>query len=292
MDDPNRQRRNPQNVPPIHAASNTRYSIQDPSQQRRSVAGSSADGYRSAAPAPLTTSPTTARSMGTGTYGGYYQEPGTAFSGAMPQTAIQYGSDYTPDRQAQSFGGYNTAAMMYNVPQAGTQSSVYDTTQQFASRQPAALGMLNTTVAAAPYFSNETPESATGASALQQQAQPSTTSAAVYQQNQLQSYPASMSTVGAIPQSTESQDVPMENTDYMGTGLEEKWVEYQSALRVVFQNVRNGVLETASESLLNVSNWLLSQVADLGRSQQSNTWVNNPGLWTYLLTVNFRAEPG
>jgi hypothetical protein len=49
-------------------------------------------------------------------------------------------------------------------------------------------------------------------------------------------------------------------------GLDEAYASYQSALREIFQNVRNGGLETASESLLGVSDWLLSHVVELGMS--------------------------
>jgi hypothetical protein len=205
--------------------------------------------------------------MGTATYSGYYQEPVAAFSGTMPQSALSYQSDYTQEaRQAQNFGAYNTN-LMYNVPQVSTQSSAYDNSQQFSSRQSAGLGMINAAVAA-PYFPSQSADSGgAAAAALQSQAPPSSASAGVYQADPLQNYSTSMSGVGTMAQAPENPDVSMAESEYpVGTGgaTEERWVEYQDALRRVFQNVINGNLESASESLLRLSNWLLTQVQDLG----------------------------
>jgi hypothetical protein len=55
-----------------------------------------------------------------------------------------------------------------------------------------------------------------------------------------------------------------EQPDYSETALEEKWISYQRQLGTVFQNITNGALESASETLLTISDWLLSQVLDLG----------------------------
>ena len=75
----------------------------------------------------------------------------------------------------------------------------------------------------------------------------------------------SMSSVGAMPQATASADVSMtEDHEYAEGALEEKWVSYQRQLGSIFQDIFNGSLESASETLLSVTSWLLSQVADLG----------------------------
>ncbi|KAK3325310.1 hypothetical protein B0H66DRAFT_118426 [Apodospora peruviana] len=288
MDDNRGQRR--QNEPPIHGASNARYhqALHDPAQQRRSFAGAQGERYR---PTPLNTSPSgSGRGMGgSASYSGYYQEPAaTAFSAtAMPQGAMGYHhspADYgqSDSRQTQSFtGAYNPTAIMYNVPQAaGPQSTgVYDTSQQFSSRQPAGLQMMSTDVAA-PYFSNEPTNTAT-ASAIQAQ---STSSSApqVYQQPSLQNYSTSgMATMGGMAaQSASSADVRMEDEYPTSGGLDQAYASYQSALREIFQNVRSGVLATASDSLLNVSDWLLSHVAELGlTSDDQNLHNDRIRLW-------------
>jgi hypothetical protein len=179
-------------------------------------------------------------------------------------TSTDYGQADT--RQGQSFtGAYNPTAMMYNVPQApGPQSTaVYDTSQQFPSRQPAGLQMMGTDVSA-PYFSNE-PANAAAATAMQ--AQTATSGASqVYQQPGLQNYStSSMAAMGGMAsQSASAQEVRMEEEYPAPEGLDAAYASYQSALKAIFQNIRDGALASASDSLLNVSDWLLSHVAELG----------------------------
>ncbi|KPM38353.1 hypothetical protein AK830_g8210 [Neonectria ditissima] len=198
----------------------------------------------------------------------------------MPTAAMAYGSEYGPDSRqpAQGFGGYGTAAaMMYNVAQPSTQTSVYDA-QQFASRQPAAMQMMTPDVAST-YFGSEA--GSTGGPSLQQPAQGSGGSANVYQQNNTMSYAANMSTVGAMQQTPASADASMtEEHDYADGALEEKWVNYQRQLGTIFQEIVNGSLESASETLLSVSGWLLTQVADLGLNlDDTNLHADRIKLW-------------
>ncbi|KAK8135810.1 hypothetical protein PG984_003750 [Apiospora sp. TS-2023a] len=266
MDDNARRRR--QNEPPVSATSNPRYPVHDANAQRRSYgAGAGAsDRYR---PAPLNTSPSTARGMGgTAAYSGYYQEPAAAFSTAMPQNTMPYQSEYGQDtRQTQNFSAYNPS-LMYNVPQTSAQNTVYDTSQQFPSRQPAALQMMPTDVAAS-YFPSE-PTNAGAAPALQAQAASSSTSG-VYQQSpadqraMIHQYPSSIASMSGMSQQASAPDQVMEEQDYSNsTEMGEAYEQYQTALKEIFTNIRNGVLVSASESLLTVSDWLLSKVAELG----------------------------
>ncbi|CAF3446925.1 unnamed protein product [Fusarium graminearum] len=278
MDDTSRLRR--QNEPSVHSNPNQRYSLHDPSQQRRSVAGASNDRYR---PASLATPSSSGRGMGAaGNYSSYYSEPSASFPTAnMPGTAIAYGSEYGHDsrQQQQGFGGYGTAAtMMYNVAQPNPQNPVYDA-QHFSSRQPAGLQMMTPDVAST-YFASET-GSAAGPS-LHQSAQSSSGSANVYQQSNAMSYASNnMSSVNAMPQPTASADVSMaEDHDYAEGALEEKWVSYQRQLGSIFQDISDGSLESASETLLSVTSWLLSQVADLGLNlDDTNLHADRIQLW-------------
>ncbi|KAI1138921.1 hypothetical protein F5Y05DRAFT_355347 [Hypoxylon sp. FL0543] len=289
MDDHGRRRR--PNEPPINAPSNSRYPVHDPNAQGRSYGASGPDRYR---PAPLNTSPTAARGIGgTAAYSGYYQEPATAFSTAMPQNAMPYQSEYAQDtRQTQSFGTYNTP-MMYNVPQASAQGAVYDTTQQFPSRQPAALQMLQTDVAA-PYFPSEPTNTGT-ASTLQSHAGSSSTSA-VYQQSpagqrtMLQNYSSGIAPLGSMAQTSTPEQAIEEPEFSQNAEMTEAYQHYQTALREVFTNIRNGVLQVASESLLNISEWLLSKVVELGLAgddeslyrERINMWQDFNHAWLSL----------
>jgi hypothetical protein len=206
-------------------------------------------------------------------YSGYYQQAQTAFpTTAMPQGTMSYHhstADYgQPDsRQTQSFGGTYNPAMMYNVQQTGGPQStaVYDASQQFSSRQAAGLPMMATDVTA-PYFSSE-PTNAAAPSTLQAQTASSSTPQ-VYQQPGLHGYSTgSMATIGGMAtQTTPAADVRMEEEYPATAGLDEAYASYQSALKEIFQNIRSGVLATASETLLGVSDWLLTHVVELGMS--------------------------
>ncbi|KAI8710566.1 hypothetical protein NCS52_01556800 [Fusarium sp. LHS14.1] len=190
----------------------------------------------------------------------------------MPGTAMTYGSEYGQGsrQQPQSFGGYNTAAtMMYNVAQSGVQNPVYDA-QQFGSRQPTAMQMMTPDVAST-YFGSET--GSTGSPALQQSAQGSSGSANVYQQSNAMNYASNILNVGAMAQATARADnFITEDYEHSDGTLEEKWVNYQRQLGTIFQEIMNGSLESASETLLSVTSWLLSQVADL-EHQGRTTWL-------------------
>lgn len=265
MDDNGRRRR--QNDPP--------YPGQDPrfgaeQGQGRGFSSSSSERYR---PAPITTSPSTARGAGGATaYAGYYQEPPAAsFPAALPQNTLQYQPGYTQDqRQQQSFATYNPE-IMYNVAQQPPQNNVYDSTSQYQARQPAAMQMLSDV--AAPYFPNE-PTSVSGPPGLQHHA--SSGSSNVYQQHQQSPADRSSSLLqqsnypGTMAMSAISQSAPeiMEEDDYQaqGPGMEAAYTAYQTALKEVFQNIINGRLAEASHSLLEVSEWLLGHVGDLGLS--------------------------
>lgn len=264
MDESTRRRRHNEAPAPIsHTTSTSRYPMQqDPSQQRRSMAGGTSERYR---PAPLNTSPQQPRGLpGSTSYSTYgYQEPVGAFAGQMTQTALPaYAADYSQDgRTSQNFNAYNPAMMGYHIG-TGAQNNVYEN-QAFNQRQQTAAQIIPAEVTTG-YFSAD-PAAAQTAPTLQH-ATSSSATASAYPPPQVPNYSTSMSSAGGITQqASSSADVSMEEQEYpAGGGLEEKWMEYQAALRGVFQNIRSGILESASQSLLDVSNWLLSQVADLG----------------------------
>lgn len=268
MDDNNRRRR--QNDAPMYAPANSRFS-QDQSQARGFPA-SSAERFR---PSLLATSPASGRSTGGGVGGsgsasagyGYYNEAAAPYAHQpLPtQNPMHYQTGYSDaNRPASSFSGYNTN-VMYNLPAEATQSNVYEA-QQFPSRQPASMQTLPDTI---PYFPGE-PTNPSGASALQHHASPN--SSGVYQQNPadrnnlLQGYSAGMNMGGLSQQGTAAPEVIEEqNYQQPDVDVDDAYARYQSQLKVTFQNIKNGVLVEASQLLLEVSNWLLSHVGDLGK---------------------------
>ncbi|KAI2608313.1 uncharacterized protein GGS25DRAFT_269689 [Hypoxylon fragiforme] len=282
MDDHGRRRR--PNEPPVNNPSTSRYPVHDPNAQGRSYGASGSDRFR---PTPINTSPTAARGIGgTAAYSGYYQEPAAAFSTAMQQNTMPYQSEYGQDtRQTQAFSTYNNTPMMYNVPQASAQSAVYDTSQQFPSRQPAALQMMQTDVAT-PYFPSE-PTNAAAASTLQSHAGSSSASTvyqqspAIQQRTMLQNYSGGLAPMSSMAQTSTPEQQAMEEQDYaQTTEMGEAYEQYQTALREVFSNIRNGVLQAASDSLLNISEWLLSKVVELGLSaDDENLYRDRIRMW-------------
>jgi hypothetical protein len=264
MDESNRRRR--QNESP-YTGTDPRFNAGQ-GQQSRGFPSTSAERYRAA---PLTASPIAGRASGRAAAypatAGYYQEPQPAFPAALPENPLQYQAGYPQDqRQQQNFTGYNQD-LMYNVAQQAPQANVYDSSQQFQPRQPAAMQLLSDV--AAPYFPNE-PTSVSGPPGLQHHA-PSGSSA-VYQQHQqspgdrapmLQQGYAGAMAMGGMPQAAEAMDE--DEFQVQGTGMEAAYTAYQTALKEIFQNIIQGRLAVAAQSLLEVSEWLLGHVGDLGR---------------------------
>ncbi|ESZ99428.1 hypothetical protein SBOR_0190 [Sclerotinia borealis F-4128] len=259
MDDNNRRRR--QNEPP-YPAQDPRYAAADQSQGR-AISNVMSDRYRSAATAG---SPSINRGVGPAPpyTTGYYQEPTASFPAGIPPTPLQYQSAYPPDqRQQPPFPNYNTDTL-YGVTQQAPQNNVYES-QQFQARQPAAMQMLSDV--ATPYLPNDPNTPGT-----QQYA--SSNSSTPYQHHQQspgnrttliqQIYPADVG-LGGMPQAPETADaVDAENQAQGAGGMEEAYSVYQTALKQIFKNIIDLRLAEASSSLLEVSEWLLGHVAELG----------------------------
>ncbi|ODA78372.1 hypothetical protein RJ55_05753 [Drechmeria coniospora] len=260
MDDTSRAGRR-QNEAPAHQTSLPRYPLQVPPTQGRSMTQTGPERYR---PAPLSTSPATPRSIGVaGTYSPYYQEAQASFTPSnMAYGQQDYGSDGRA--QGQSFGNYNAGLMMYNVAHTNTQAAVYDT-QQFSQRQQAAMQMM-TPDAASTYFSAEAGTAATAG--LQHPSQNSAGAPSdAFQQQTSMVYGGSMAGVNTMQQQQQQPAGVSDGQAYLDSALEEKWADYQRQLGSVLEDVKTGSLENAAETLLSLSNWLLTQVADLGLSQ-------------------------
>ncbi|PHH80317.1 hypothetical protein CDD82_1845 [Ophiocordyceps australis] len=286
MDDPSRRRR--QNEPPVQHQPSQRYQLQIASPHSSSFSGTAPERYR---PAPLSnTSPSTPRSMGVaGGYSSYYQEPQSTFATPnMSAPNLSYANDYGSDTrsQGQSFGSYNAGMMMYNVPQPNTSTSVYDT-QHFAQQrqQQAAIHMMAPDVAST-YFGSETGAASTSGMQQQQQQQHASQNSGPASSDYPQhgaplNYAGGMPSVNAMHQHHQHQQSHSAASTAAPDGqahdyhhdaaLQQKWVNYQQQLGTVFHDIKIASLETASETLLGLSTWLLTQVADLGLVQDDAT---------------------
>lgn len=265
MDDQTRRRR--QNEVPAYSTPDQRFSADQ--SQNRNFSASTAERYR---PAPVMTSVPSSRAS-VGAYPGYYQEQASGYPATMSSGALQYQQNYSPDqRQQQSYSPY-TSDLMYNVTQTPAQSTSYDTTSQFQARQPAAMQMLSDV--AAPYFPNDP---GTAPTSLQQQTPSNSSTVYQQQQQQQQQSPSERAPLlhpsgyqGSVGISGMAQASPdmLEEHEYQpaqqsGSATEADYADYQTALKGVFQGIANGRLSEASAVLLEISEWLLGHVGELG----------------------------
>ncbi|WZH50365.1 hypothetical protein QYS62_011609 [Fusarium acuminatum] len=202
----------------------------------------------------------------------------------MPGTTITHGPEYGQGshQQQQSFGGYGIAVpMMYSVAQPAAQQSGYDA-QHFSSWQRAAVYTMTPDVALT-YFGSETGHS--GGPSTQQLAHSSSGFANGYEQRKAIKYASSsISSVSAEPQAESSDDISVTDDHQNGEGvLKKNWVEYQRQLGSIFQEIVDGDLESASDTLLSITSWLLSQVVKLGLNiDDTNLHADRIQLWNDL----------
>jgi hypothetical protein len=145
---------------------------------------------------------------------------------------------------------------MYNVGQPNAaQGQVYDS-PAFSSRQAQGGLQMMTPEVASTYFPTETASSSPHGSVQQPN---------VYQQSSGLGFPTSMQGLPSAPPGSAGAEASVtEEPEFTDRALEERWLNYKSQLASVFEDVSNGALQSASETLSTISTWLLSQVTDLG----------------------------
>ncbi|KAI1433514.1 hypothetical protein GGR50DRAFT_498911 [Xylaria sp. CBS 124048] len=266
MDDATGRRRH---EPRASSSSTNRYMMHDPHVQRRSFGAATASPYRQ----PALHTPQNPRAMNnppSSSYNSYYPESATAYSQPMTQNTMAYPPEYGQEsRHQHGYPAYNS--MIYNVPQPSAQSSVYDTSPQFPSRQPAALHMMPTDVAT-PFFSNE-PTNGAAAAGLQPQTGTSNTPS-IYQHGSPDqrilhhNYSSNMASMGNMTQTDAPEPAIVEQEGPTSTSdkseLDGTHAKYQRALIDVITKINDGNLGAAQGSLLEISKWLTSNVTTLG----------------------------
>ncbi|KAK7906468.1 hypothetical protein PG985_016205 [Apiospora marii] len=258
--------------PPLSAPS--RDLVQDPNADRWPYA----TGANQHQPAPMNTFLTARGMVGAAAYSGYRQDPAAAFSFALPHNPMSWPSEYRQTRFIPS--------LEYGIPQMSMPSTTYDTNQlsplwQPTPRRPA--------VVAASRFQVE-PADAGTAPALPAPAVSSNTSEID------QSSPGAESTelddqhsVASTSRMPQASEAP--NTASEPINLTEAYEQYQTDIKEIFTNIYYGVLDSASESLLTVSGWLLSNVVELGLTvdmpelyqARLQPWQNFNHAWLALL---------
>ncbi|RKF73891.1 hypothetical protein GcM1_242116 [Golovinomyces cichoracearum] len=199
-------------------------------------------------------------------YPGYYQVTSPSFpSNLQFQQTAGYGQDQRQQPQP-SFATYSPD-IMYNVSQQASQGNAYNPATQFQNRQSTNTQILSDVNN--PYFPSE-PSSNAEATSLQHHV--TSSSAPAYSQHQNQQnqgergplipHGYSNMTMSSIPQSTEAMEEGQFTSS--GPGMEAAYTSYQAALKQIFSNIIQGRLSEASQSLVEISEWLLGHVQDLG----------------------------
>jgi hypothetical protein len=218
-------------------------------------------------------------------YEGYgYTEQQSYTTPAMQTAAIQSGAlQYQPDyaqepsrqqaqqtpQQQQQFAQYGQN-MVYGMAQQASPHSPYETVPQYQSRQSAAVDTLSNQFAVPQYFAPGEPTSA-GVPAAHTQYLTSQIQPATYPQESptgratiAPSFPASMAEFSSIGSETLPQQEYTHDVSGYDDAYNAAYNQYQQALKQTFENTRDGRLVEASQSLLDISEWLLGHAQDLG----------------------------
>ncbi|KAL8665847.1 MAG: hypothetical protein Q9202_001970 [Teloschistes flavicans] len=204
---------------------------------------------------------------------GYAQGPQYSQT-QMQGSSLQFPTDYEQDTQrSQNFPPY-TSQIVYNVPQQPQPRSPYDAVPQYPPRQSAALEVLsNQFGVSAQYYPPSESMGASGSASPHQQYTPSQYHQTMPYQTPgsgrstiPSSYPTAMADYPqtSAPESIEPQETPSANYD-------EGYSRYHGALKQTFENTSKGRLTEAGQSLLEISEWLLSHAKELGLVQDDYT---------------------
>lgn len=219
---------------------------------------------RSSTTTPLATSAGVPQDLGSFAYGQAHQ-----YQAAPTQaTTFQYQPEFLQDPQRQRFQQY-PAQMMYNVPQQTQTQSPYDPVGQYQRRQTAAVEVSSSQLGVSPHYysTGEIPTASTPAAMLQGY------STTAYQQSMQYNAP------NALGRSTLASPYSAMPPDFAQTGSAEGPEQQEQEIDIAAENndryyraigetnhsTSMGMLVEAGDSLLQVSDWLLTNAVRLGR---------------------------
>lgn len=170
---------------------------------------------------------------------------------------------------------------LYGFGHQGPTQGPFDVVPQYPARQSAAIEALSTQFSVPQYFTPEEP-SATGVpgalSTYLNAQMPYNQPGLMARPSTTQPFPATMTDfppVGAAPASRlEASADPSQLPSSDPSSLDEAYAQYQRALRSTFDQTRAGRLVEASRSLLEISEWLVTNARDLGKFRPFLTfWI-------------------
>ncbi|GLI79266.1 hypothetical protein PoHVEF18_007596 [Penicillium ochrochloron] len=180
------------------------------------------------------------------------------------------------------------SAMLYGFNQQGSAHGPFDVVPQYSTRQSAAIEALSNQMAIPQYFAEEPTGSGVPGLSPYLNALAYNQPGSMARPNNAHPFPTTMADFTPIgtgssaqPVQPEQQQVgPSQQSETDPFSLEQAYAQYQQALRSTFDQTRAGRLVEASGSLLEISEWLVTNARDLGilrddderRSERLQLW--------------------
>lgn len=170
-------------------------------------------------------------------------------------------------RRREQFVPYESA-MLYGFGQQGPAQGPFEAVPQYPTRQSAAIEALSNSFAVPQYFAPEdAPAGVHGLSSYLNAGVPYNQPGPMPRSSTSQPFPA-MSDFSPIGQGRLDPPLGQDDgprQDFPEQSVDEAFAQYQQALRGTFDHTRAGRLVDASRSLLEISEWLVTNARDLGK---------------------------
>ncbi|KAI9826883.1 MAG: hypothetical protein M1832_005822 [Thelocarpon impressellum] len=202
---------------------------------------------------------------------GMYGEPPQFATPAVPGGSMQYQAGYAQEPHKQEELPQYRPNIMYNMPQQAHPGEPYGTAQQHQYEQPRQSGPVDALssqfAGTSQFFVQSEPGITQGIALPSQQAPSPFIHVAYHQQGSAgPAHEAQRYQSGMPGPSQETTPNPATGHQFAqpAPSYDDEYEQYRTALKRTFENTRNGQLVEAGQSLLWISEWLLSHAVDLG----------------------------
>lgn len=198
------------------------------------------------------------------TYTGYYVESPQFSMPALQPNPIAYQSDFTQDQQRQPYSPYGPG-VMYSVAQQSAANTSYDALQYQPTPRTSTATAIEVASSGFPdvpsFYSPAEPTTGGPVAHQPAPAYPPITYGQPTSMDRSMQQP--YNPMHELAPSTQAPLVEQQEYE-QPSNYENEFNEYQTELKRTFEAVRNGQLKEASNTLLRISNWLLTHVVELG----------------------------
>jgi len=234
-------------------------------QVPRGGAGDNVSNQFEQPPMSMMKSPTSAGGQSQGIAGYGYTQGQQQYAPQLQDAGQQNQPDFFPNPQQYTQYPSN---LMYNMPQQAPQQFSYEPMPQFQPRPSAAVEVLSNQFGVLQYHPASAPTSVPSPMTQQYASTP-------YQQQIAYEKPAhaghaalptyyTAGTTGYVQSNVLDVLEPQESAQEAG-GYDAAYRRYVKKLRATFQDVKDGRLVEAGQSLLKISEFLLGQAVELGK---------------------------